>query len=54
MVGLSISDTLGFSNIQEFYRTIAEKAITFTEIGNNKALSMEFEGALYYIERGIW
>ena len=25
MVGLSISDTLGFSNIQEFYRTIAEK-----------------------------
>ena len=25
MVGLSVSDTLGFSNIQEFYRTIAEK-----------------------------
>lgn len=25
MVGLSVSDTLGFSSIQEFYRTIAEK-----------------------------
>lgn len=25
MVGLSVSDTLGFSNIQEFYRTVAEK-----------------------------
>lgn len=25
MVGLSVSDSLGFSSIQEFYRTIAEK-----------------------------
>lgn len=25
MVGLSVSDTLGFSSIQEFYRAIAEK-----------------------------
>ncbi|MED2793299.1 lipase [Bacillus wiedmannii] len=27
MVGLSVSDTLGFSSIQEFYRTIAEKLL---------------------------
>ena len=25
MVGLSVSDSLGFSSIQSFYRTIAEK-----------------------------
>ncbi|SCC20395.1 hypothetical protein BACERE00177_05661 [Bacillus mobilis] len=25
MVGLSVSDTLGSSGIQDFYRTIAEK-----------------------------
>ncbi|MDR4167193.1 lipase [Bacillus paranthracis] len=25
MVGLNVSDTLGFSSIQEFYRAIAEK-----------------------------